>query len=127
MRVIDQLRTYTRPGVSGWVPYVISALFVLASFVTRLALGPWIEGRSPLAIFFPAVILSAGLYGVGPGLFAMVLSLIVASWAFIGPSAKGFSSDALVSMGVFLATGQFMLMFANHLRSARQRSISLEA
>ena len=121
----ERLWASTRPGSSGWIPYAVSSCFVLVSFVARLAVGPWIAGGSPLLPFAAAVVASAGLYGVGPGLFATALSLTLACWTFM--STSGFTLDEMVSIGIFVATSEFMLIFANHLRGARQRSLALEA
>jgi len=125
MTLLEQFKTQTRPGASGWMPYLVSASFVFVAMLGRMALGPWIEGRSPFALFTPAVILSAGLYGVGPAFFALLLSLALACWMIVAPD--GFSPGELISTALFLATSQFMLIFANHLRMARQRSLALEA
>ncbi|HZC37878.1 MAG TPA: ATP-binding protein [Sphingomicrobium sp.] len=124
MTLWERLRVGTRPGASGWVPYAVSSCFVLVTYMARIAVDPWVADRAPLLPFAAAVVASAGLYGVGPGLFATALSLLLACWTFIRPS--GFAPDALVGIGVFVVTSEFMLIFANHLRSARQRSLALE-
>lgn len=105
----------------------MSTGFVLAFFLIRLSLHPWIGQRSPLLPFIGAVVLAAGLYGVGPGLFAIVLSAIIATLFFILPSdGAGLDVDQIVSIAVFLGTGGAMLLFANHLRKTRERAEELE-
>ena len=42
----------------------------------RSGLHPWLEDRAAFVIFIPAVLLAAGLGGLGPGLLATALSLI---------------------------------------------------
>jgi len=126
-RALDSIRNWVRPGTGGPGPYLVSLLLVLACFLFRLGLGPWLGGRSPLLPFVAAVVLAAGLYGAGPGLLAIFLSIILASWAFFG--GGGFSpgsADEILSVVVFAVTSIAMLVFANHLRSARRRALLLE-
>jgi len=107
-------------------PYAVSAGLVLLTFVARLAVGPWLSDRSPLLPFIAAVVLAAGLYGVGAGLLAILLSAALASWAFLAPDGSGVSIDQGASVAVFLVTSAAMLIFANHLREARSKSERLE-
>jgi len=121
------IKRSVRPGASGPVPYLISAGMVLLSFAARFALAPLIEQRSPLLPFTVAVVLAAGLYGIGPGLFAIGLSVALSTWAFILPGATGgLSSDQVTGIVLFLATSAAMLVFANHLRMARAKAEALE-
>lgn len=107
-------------------PYVVSAALVCLTFAIRLALAPWLAERSPLLPFIATVVVAAGLYGVGPGLFAVVLSVAVATSAFIAPGGSGFSPDQVASIAVFIVTSAAMLVFANHLRDARAKAERLE-
>lgn len=107
-------------------PYVVSTTLVCLTFAVRLALGPWLEERSPLLPFIAAVVVAAGLYGVGAGLLAVALSVAIATWAFIVPGGTGFSPDQIASVAVFVVTSAAMLIFANHLRAARGKAERLE-
>jgi len=107
-------------------PYVISAALVCLTFAIRLALAPWLEERSPLLPFIAAVVVATGLYGVGPGLLAVTLSVAMATSAFIIPSGSGFGADQITSIAVFIVTSAAMLVFANHLRGARRKAEKLE-
>lgn len=121
------IKRSARPGATGPVPYLISAGLVLLSFFARLALSPVIEEHSPLLPFIAAVVLAAGLYGLGPGLLAVFLSVALSTWAFILPGAPaGLSPDQITSIAIFLATSAAMLIFANHLRKARAKAETLE-
>ena len=56
---------------------------VLLATAVRLLFGA--AGASlPFATYFPAVLITALLAGVGPGIFAIILSIIVVWWAFVG-------------------------------------------
>lgn len=107
-------------------PYAVSAGLVLLTFVARFAVGPWLLDRSPLLPFIAAVVVAAGLYGVGAGLLAILLSAALASWAFVATGTGGVSIDQVASIAVFLVTSAAMLIFANHLREARRKSERLE-
>jgi signal transduction histidine kinase len=107
-------------------PYAVSAGLVGVTFLARWALAPWLEQRAPLLPFIVAVVLAAGLYGVGAGLLAIGLSVAIATWAFIIPGGAGFSADQVTSIAVFLVTSVAMLIFANHLREARSKAERLE-
>ena len=65
--------------------YGVALLSVLGSLLVRLPLVPWLGYHAELMTFFPAVILSAYLGGLGPGLLATVLGAAVADYFFIEP------------------------------------------
>lgn len=109
-------------------PYVSAAVFVIIAYLVRLGLNPWMAGRSPLLIFTATIVIAAGRYGVGPGIFAMVLSLIAGTFGFILPAhASVDSTDIIANLGVFLVTGGAMLVFAAHLNRSQQRALRLQA
>jgi len=107
-------------------PYAISAALVCLTFIARWALAPWLQQRAPLLPFIATVVVAAGVYGVGPGLFAVALSAAIATWAFIVPGGAGFAADQVASIIVFVVTSATMLIFANHLREARSKAETLE-
>jgi two-component system sensor kinase FixL len=106
---------------------MVAAALVVISFIARLALGPWLADRSPLLPLIAAVVLAAGLYGVGPALLAIALSVLLSTIAFIPRgTATGLSADQMVSIAVFVVTSSAMLVFANHLRQARREAEQLQ-
>ena len=71
-------------GVKRWVlmrqdvlRYGIAPLAVAIAFVARIALTPILQGDSPYLFFIPAVLVAAGLGGLGPGLLATGLSAVL--------------------------------------------------
>jgi two-component system sensor kinase FixL len=71
-------------GVKRWVlmrqdvlRYGIAPLAVAIAFVARIALTPILQGNSPYLFFIPAVLVAAGLGGLGPGLLATGLSAVL--------------------------------------------------
>jgi signal transduction histidine kinase len=127
MRILNFLRTATRSGATGPVPYAASCLMVLGCWLTWGALGPSLAGRSPLLMFIAAAVLSAGLYGVGPGIAAVGAGFVLALVVFIDPdSPHPLRAEDVASLAVFLIIGAAMLIFSNHLREARRRALLLE-
>ena len=55
-----------------WLP-----LAVAVAFVVRMALTQILQGDSPYLFFIPAVLVAAGLGGLGPGLLATGLSAML--------------------------------------------------
>jgi two-component system sensor kinase FixL len=101
---------------------------VLLAFAIRYALDPVLNQRSPLLIFTAAIVIAAGRYGTGPGLMAMVLSLVLGTLAFMGPGfPPELSADDIASGGVFIVASGAMLSFAGHLKALRERETQLQA
>jgi PAS domain S-box-containing protein len=68
-------------GRHGW-SYVQAALLVAAATVLRWLLDPWLGDAQPFLTFFPAALLAAWRLGVGPTVFAVLLSAPLAAWLF---------------------------------------------
>jgi two-component system sensor kinase FixL len=109
-------------------PYTSAIVLVLVAFAIRYALDSVLLERSPLLIFTAAIVIAAGRYGTAPGLVAMVLSLVLGSFVFMGPGLPPvLSADDLASVGVFVVTSGAMLSFAGHLKQLRERERQLQA
>jgi two-component system, LuxR family, sensor kinase FixL len=74
---------FLRPDV---LRYALAPLAVALALIVRVALAPILQDASPYLFFVPAVLLSAGLGGWGPGLTATALG------ALLGPLITGISS-----------------------------------
>jgi two-component system sensor kinase FixL len=57
--------------------YVLVPLAVTIAFLARLALTPVLQDASPYLLFIPAVLVAGGLGGLGPGLLATGLSVVL--------------------------------------------------
>src|SRR3954454_1027641 len=57
--------------------YGMAPLAVAIAFVARVGLTPIVQGDSPYLFFIPAVLVAAGLGGLGPGLLATGLSAVL--------------------------------------------------
>src|SRR5262245_16035051 len=86
---VTDLAAKSRPGghLSGFkhwlfvrreaLRYGLAPLAVAIAFLARLALTPILGDASPYLLFVPAVLVAAGLGGLGPGLVATALSVLL--------------------------------------------------
>ena len=87
--------------------YGVAVLAVLVSLLVRLPLVPWRGYHAELMTFFPAIILSAYLGGLGPGMLATVLGVAAADYFFIEPRYSFGTDDPgrAYAMGLFVLAG----------------------
>src|SRR5262249_44070661 len=57
--------------------YALAPVAVAIVFLARLALTPVLGDASPHLLFIPAVLVASGLGGLGPGLLATALSVLL--------------------------------------------------
>lgn len=113
----------TRVGASQSARYGVASLTVLLALLLMLLVNPWVSMvRSPFLLFFAAVMVSAWYGGIGPGIWATVLSLLSSYYFFFPPlhSWSTLSLDDSVRMGLF---GLVSLMISV-LTSSRRRLIT---
>lgn len=85
--------------------YAIAVGAVAFAFAARFALTPLLRDQAPYLFFIPAVLLTAGAGGLGPGVLATGLSLplvffFIASFGEIGwPDAINGAAFALIGLG----------------------------
>jgi two-component system, LuxR family, sensor kinase FixL len=80
------------------------ALFAVAiAFLARLALTPILGDASPYLLFVPAVLVAAGLGGLGPGLLATGLSILLGF--FVITISPGVSVAEIVDAALFTMIG----------------------
>jgi hypothetical protein len=105
---------YTSPDRSRFGPrqltlfaYALAVVAVSAAVVASLELGSVVKHTPTL--FFCSVVLSSWLGGVGPGIFAGLLSAIALDYYFIPPIyALGISPEEAPDMIVFVASASFV-------------------
>src|SRR5262245_20313987 len=81
--------------------YGLAPFAVAIAFLLRLALTPLVGDASPYLLFVPAVLAAAGLGGLGPGLLATALSVLLGLFVFAissGPSVPELVNAALFTM-----------------------------
>jgi PAS domain S-box-containing protein len=108
--------------------YAVSALASGLALLLRLALFGFVDNRGPFITFGPAIILSAYLGGVGPGLLATLLSAAAAQYFLMEPRYSFAIHDIhdLYAMGLFLLTGAFLSVFGETLLRAQRRIVASE-
>jgi PAS domain S-box-containing protein len=90
--------------------YSTVVLTVSTALLIRGSLSPLTGQIDPFLLFAPAVMVSAYLGGLGPGLLATVLSALAAGYFFVSP-ANNFAIDSpadVVHMALFVLVGLFM-------------------
>lgn len=129
-RFLERLPLFAhRPARAYGAAFVI----YLAGFVVRWSVDGVMPSGYPYLSFFPAVILSAFLYGRGPGIMVALLSAVTA-WAWFIPPRFGFALNGgvLLSLGFFgsvaaidIALTHWLQQGNRTLRLERERSTAL--
>ena len=94
----------TRTASGGWIAYGVAVLAPGLSLLLRWPLEPWLRYHGPLMTFFPAIIVSAYLGGLGPGLVATFVGAAAGDYFLIEPR-HSFTIDepgAVYSLGLFV-------------------------
>ena len=111
--------------------YGIAVLSVALAAVVRLALEPVLGADAPLPIFAAAVIVASWCGGLGPGLLATALSVLIGAYLFLEPRYSIFNySDQynLIRIAFFALTGTIFSLLNTWLRnSIRAEHESAEA
>jgi len=82
--------------------YLSSLVLVLAALALRWWTDPWLPPGFPFLTFFPSVVISAFVLGLGPGILAALLSFVASWYFFIEPRLSlGMSSGTLVALGFY--------------------------
>lgn len=98
------------------VGYAAGALLVGAAFLLRVTLIPEWGGQSPFLLFVPAILVTSGLGGLGPGIIATVLS---ATLGLYPPGPEGVTIPEYIAAGIFTSIGLAMAWLGDRLLKAR--------
>jgi two-component system sensor kinase FixL len=79
--------------------YALAPVAVALAFLVRRALTPILGDASPYLLFFPAVLIAAGLGGLGPGLLATGLSVVLG--LFVITASPSLSVPEIVDATLF--------------------------
>ncbi len=105
------------------VAYGVAVLATGFSLLVRLPLVPWLGSNAELMTFFPAIILSAYVGGLGPGLLATFLGAAAGRYFLIEP-LYSFGIDGLgraYGLGLFALAGAVISGLTESLHRSRRR------
>lgn len=96
-----------------WLPYAVAPFAVGLSLAARALLVPILHSDTVFLYFVPAVLIPAGLGGLGPGMLATALSLFCAFVVLVGPSEMqahwGINAGAFALIGIGVSWGGELL------------------
>jgi len=96
--------------------YWLAVGAVALLFLLRIGLGPWLQPHGAFLLFIPAILLAAGAGGLGPGLVATALSLILG--IFVG-GMENLTRPEIVEAAIFAAVGIGISWFGEQLCRTR--------
>ena len=110
------------------VAYGVAVLATGGSLLLRLPLVPLLGYHAELMTFFPAIILSAYLGGLGPGLVATFLGAAAGQYFFLEPrhSFKLHDPGAAYGLGLFVLAGVVISGLMESLHRSRRRIAASE-
>src|SRR5262252_5409761 len=100
--------------------YGLAPLAVAIAFSVRLALEPILGDASPYLLFIPAVLVAGGLGGLGPGLLATALSIVLGF--FVITMSPGVSASEIVDAALFTMIGAGIAWSGEQLKRTRIRA-----
>jgi two-component system, sensor histidine kinase PdtaS len=105
---VHNIFLYTRRsrGFPIWARYAITTLIILIAFGIRMSL--WKGGAGyPYLVFFPAIIVVSILFDHGAGIYAVILSTVLAIYFFVDPvgNLSVAKPDDVIAIAVFVITG----------------------
>jgi two-component system sensor kinase FixL len=112
----ERLRGLVLNAQSAAGPYGLAVAAVGLSLLLRLGLDLWLHPHGTFLLFIPAILLAAGIGGLGPGLVATALSLI--SGIFVG-GVEILTKPEIVEAAIFAAVGIGISWFGEQLYRTR--------
>lgn len=98
--------------------YSLALVAVAAASALRWGLQPWLGEQAPFLLFAPAVLIAAVLGGLGPGVLATTLSVLL---GLLFAADDGLSVAQTVSAATFAGVGIGMAWFGERLRRTHAR------
>lgn len=102
---------------SAAAPYWLALAAIGLLLILRLALQPWLQDHAAFLPFIPAVLLAAGVGGLGPGLVATALGLVLG--VLLVTSGGAMTEPQLIEAAIFAAVGCGISWFGEQLCRAR--------
>lgn len=101
--------------------YLLAIFFVLMALAARAVLDPFLNLDVPFLTFFLAVTASAWYGGLGPGIFAVGASTLLASYFFIPPIGSFLIPKVdMVAVGLFAAEAMGLAYLTDRFRQSNR-------
>src|SRR5690348_9695233 len=98
---------------SRGVPYAVAVLAAICATAIQVAMQPMVGDQFPFATLFLAVLVSAGIGGLGPGIVATVCGYVAAAFFLMAPrgsiAVHGSDNQFGMLVFVFVSTGITLL------------------
>lgn len=114
-QLVRLTRTLQSPR-SAAAHYGLAVAAVGLLFLLLLGLGPLLHGHGAFLLFIPAILLAAGVGGLGPGLLATALSLVAGIFA---GGVENLTRPEFVEAAIFAAVGIGISWFGEQLYRTR--------
>ena len=102
-------------------PYLVAILAVaLAAGINQLILSPWMGERTPFGLLTMAIIVTAWLGGLLPGLVATAFSILLGSHLLVTPSSS--TTQQLILIVIFFLNGCLISLVCELLRLSRGKA-----
>lgn len=126
MQIVSGLRAASPR--SAFMRYGIAVAAVVVAVAFRLALDPSLSWKAPFVFFTLAILLSARVSGLGPGLAATGLSILAGEYFFVRPHGTFRVADAgdLFNMALFGVVGIAISLICGRLRGTLAKSLREE-
>ena len=104
-----------------FISHGLPVFLVGGAAVLRWAIGQAFGVTAPYLTFYPAVVFSALVGGVCPGLLATALSGLIVSYFYLPPIGSLYIEDLgdAVGMGIFSLNGVLITLVISHLQTTR--------
>jgi two-component system sensor kinase FixL len=108
---------------AGWPAYLVAVLAAALTFLLREAMAPLVGSYAAFAVYVPAILTAAVLGGLGPGLAATLLSIILSLIIATPESGSGFAVVIVYALiGAFIAwTGEVLQGMRRRTAETRER------
>ena len=129
MRRAETLVPQSRSALSAFWRYALAALAIIAGHAMRIGIEAWVGPGLPTFItYYPAVMIAALLGGIGPGLTAIAVTLLIAS-IFLMPPIGSPEVDLpvdRVALVLYFLMGLLMTAFAELYRRTRTKAAAFD-
>lgn len=110
---------------SLWPGLWLAVLVVAAATGVRWGLGHIDQGLVPFGLYFPAVIYASVVGGLIPGLAAVALSGLLATWLFL-PAGIAAGASPWLNVGLFEVSGFILVVVGALLRDLRLERVETD-